>query len=311
MEPCIDLMIRAMKLVAEGKTIQPIRSGVFHPNMRGLLGMMPGYIGEPDWLGIKVTSVYPGNSGAHPGAHQGAVMLFDPASGTPMAFIEAGEITAIRTAAATAAATDVLARKDASTLGVFGYGEQARTHIRALPLVRRFEQTLVWGRDTEKLQRFCRAQSAELGLDITPARSAEHAATEADVLCLVTAAAEPIFTADWLRPGQHLNVVGSSIPSTSEIDVQTVARARYFVDYDESARVLAGDFRRARDTGVVTDEHLLGTVGDVLIGKVAGRRSGEDITLFKSLGMVSEDLVAADFVLKEAERLGVGVVVDW
>jgi ornithine cyclodeaminase/alanine dehydrogenase-like protein (mu-crystallin family) len=311
MEPCIDLMRTAMTLEAQGKAIQPIRTGIPHPNGRGLMGMMPGHIAEPDWLGIKVVTVYPGNFGTDLGSHQGVVMLFEPQNGTPVAIMEAREITAIRTAAATAAATDVLARQDARSLAVFGYGEQAHTHLQALPCVRKFDRIVLWGRDPEKTAAFCRQQSERLGREIEPVASAAEAVDVADVLCTATAAPEPFLQGTWLKPGQHLNVVGSSIPTTSEIDVEAVVRSRFFVDFRDSAMALAGDFRRAKAAGAVTDAHMLGTVGNVLAGQIPGRTGAEDITLFKSLGMVAEDLVSADFILKEAMRLGVGVEVDW
>jgi ornithine cyclodeaminase/alanine dehydrogenase-like protein (mu-crystallin family) len=308
---CIDLMRQAMRLVAEERTIQPIRSGVIHPGGQGLMSMMPGWTGDPDWLGIKVLSVFPGNFGTGKPSHQGIVLLFDTRDGAPRAILDAREITAIRTAAATAAATDALARRDVRTLAIFGYGEQAHSHLEAVPRVRRFERALVWGRDPEKTRAFCRDAAAHTDLELVPVESAEEAATAADVLCTTTAAREPFYRADWLRPGQHLNVVGSSVPTTAEIDVETVARTRFFVDFRDSALALAGDFRRAREAGAVTDDHIAGSVGDVLTGRVPGRTSDRDITLFKSLGMVSEDLLSADAILREAERQGAGQLVDW
>jgi len=311
MERCIELMRTAMSLVAKEQTIQPIRQSLRHPDGRGLMGMMPGYTADPEWLGIKVISVFPGNFGTDLGSHQGVVLLFDPRNGSPVAVLDGREITAIRTAAATAVATDALARKNVKTLAVFGYGEQAHTHIEAVPRVRGFERILVWGRDLGKATAFCQEESARHGRTITAIGSAEEAAVQADVICTTTAAKEPFFFAEWLRPGQHLNVVGSSVPITSEIDVETVARSRLYVDFKDSALALAGDFRRAKDAGAVDDSHILGSIGDVLTGKVAGRRSDEEITLFKSLGMVSEDIVSADFIYREAERRGVGELVEW
>lgn len=309
---CIDLTRQAMKLVAtEGGTIQPIRQGLWHPDKRGLISMMPGYTANPEWLGIKIMAVYAGNFGTEFGSHQGFVILFETKNGVPRAIMDGREITAIRTAAATAAATDALARRDTRTLAIFGYGEQAHTHLEAVPRVRSFERALVWGRDFEKAQSFCAAEQAHHPFPITAVRTAEEAAVAADVLCTTTAAKEPFFESRWLRPGQHLNVVGSSIPTTSEIDIETVARCRLFVDFKDSALALAGDFRRAKEAGAVGDDHILGSIGDVLTGRVAGRTSDQDITLFKSLGMVSEDLVSADFILAEAERRGVGQLVEW
>lgn len=311
MSRCVELMRHAMALGAQGKAIQPIRQSLNHPNGRGLLSVMPGYTAEPDWLGLKTVSVFPGNFGTELGSHQGVVVLFDPLNGSPVAIMDGRQVTATRTAAATAVATDALARGDARTLSIFGYGEEAHTHLEAVPLVRRFERILVWGRDWEKAQAFCAAQSEAQGREITPIRDAEEAAVEADVICTTTAAREPFFRADWLRPGQHLNVMGSSIPTTSEIEPEVVPRTRFFVDFKDSALELAGDFRRAKAAGLVDDDHILGSIGDVLTGKVAGRQADHDVTLFKSLGMIAEDLVAADEILRESRRRGVGVDVGW
>lgn len=308
---CVAQMRQAMTLVAtEGGTIQPIRQALWHPDKRGLMSMMPGYIADPEWLGIKVIAVFPGNFGTDLGSHQGIVALFDASNGAPRAILDGREITAIRTAAATAAATDVLARANARTLGVFGYGEQAHTHLEAIPVVRDIERALVWGRDFGKTRAFCKAEQAHHEFEIVPVARAEEVAA-ADILCTTTAATEPFFESRWLRPGHHLNAVGSSIPSTAEIDNETVARCRLYVDFRDSALALAGDFRRAKEAGLVGDDHIVGSIGDVLTGKAAGRRSDEEITLFKSLGMVAEDLVSADYVYREAERTGAGSVVDW
>lgn len=311
MDRCIELMRGAMSLVATDQAIQPIRQAVFHPARRGLMSMMPGYTADPDRLGIKVISVFPGNFGTGVGSHQGIVLLFETERGSPVAIIDGREITAIRTAAATAVATDALARRSVGTLALFGYGEQAHTHLDAVPRVRRFERVLVWGRDPARARAFCEAAARHGAANVQAAATPEEAAVAADVICTTTAAAEPYFKAEWLRPGQHLNVVGSSIPTTAEIDVETVARCRFFVDFRDSALALAGDFRRAREAGRVTDDHILGSIGDVLTGKVAGRTSDQDLTLFKSLGMVAEDLVSADYILREAERRGVGELVEW
>jgi ornithine cyclodeaminase len=309
MSRCIELMRTAMSLVAKNQAIQPIRQAVFHPDRRGLMSMMPGYTADPEWLGIKVISVFPGNFGSEIGSHQGVVLLFETKHGSPVALLDGREITAIRTAAATAVATGALARRDVKTLAIFGYGEQAHTHLEAIPEVRRFERVVVWGRDFAKAKAF--AAAAHAAVPVTAVASAEEAAVQADVLCTTTAAAEPYFKADWLRPGQHLNVVGSSVPTTSEIDVDTVARCRLFVDFKDSALALAGDFKRAKEAGRVTDAHIQGSIGDVLTGQVAGRTSDQDVTLFKSLGMVAEDLVSADWIFREAERRGIGQTVEW
>ena len=307
---CVDLMRKAMRLVAQGRARQPIRQMVAQTDGRGVLGWMPGYTDDPPWLGVKIVTVFPGNFGTAHGSHQGMVLLFETKNGAPKAIVEAREITAIRTAAATAVGTDVLARKTVKTLGLFGYGDQAHAHARAVPLVRKFDEILVWGRDFNRAHSFANELQGEVPCAIRAVKQAQEAA-EADVVCTLTASAVPVFQTQWLKPGHHLNLVGSSVPTACEVEPELVRRARYFTDYPDSARVLAAEFLRAREQGLVGDEHLLGGIGDVLEGKVPGRTSDTDITVFKSLGMVAEDLVSADFVLSEAQRRDVGQVVEW
>lgn len=306
MTDCIALMTEAFRAEAEGRTAQPIRAVVRADHGRGTLAWMPGAITGPDWLGIKVLTIFPGNFGTQLASHQGLMLLFDHADGRPVAIIDAREITAIRTAAATAAATDVLARRDARTLAIFGYGEQAATHLEAIRHIRAIDEVLVWGRDLAK----ARAFAERFGPGVRAVDTPEQAAA-ADILCLTTAAAEPYLQGTWLRGGQHLNAVGSSVATTSEVDPGTVARARVYVDFAESANLLAGDLKQAREAGLIGEDHVIGSVGDVIAGRVAGRASADEITYFKSLGMVAEDLVAADHILRCAERDGAGSLIDW
>ncbi len=310
MAKCIPLMRRAFEMVATGGTIQPIRQAVWHPDRRGMVGWMPGYTADPEWLGVKIVTVYPSNFGTEYGSHQGMVLLFETRYGAPVAILDGREITAIRTAAATAAATDALADGAVRTLGILGYGEQAAAHVEALLEIRPFDAVTVWGRDAERARRFAAEMAERHGAKVTATADA-RAAAGCDVVCTLTAAAEPILFAEWLRPGQHLNVVGSSIPTTSEVDEATIARGRLFVDFKDSALAHAGDFRRAKAKGQVDDQHILGCVGDVLLGRVPARVSPGDITIFKSLGMASEDLIACDFVLNEAIRRNLGEIVQW
>jgi ornithine cyclodeaminase/alanine dehydrogenase-like protein (mu-crystallin family) len=306
----IELARSAVTLVAQQRTVQPLRQITSQPLREGVLGIMPGYIADPEWLGAKVVSVFPGNTGSTLGAHQGMVILFDADTGTPRAIIDARAVTALRTAAASAVATDLLARDDVETLGILGYGEQAEAHLRAVPLVRRFSKIIIWGRDADKARRLAQKHSAVLSIPIEVAARAEDAAV-ADVICTTTSAREPIVMGHWLKPGQHLNVVGSSIPSTSEVDVETVVRSRLFVDFKSSALSLAGDIRNALRSGRIDHHHILGSIGDVLAGTVIGRNSNSDLTMFKSLGMVSLDLVTCAFLLEHAQATNRGQKLSW
>ena len=315
-EQCIPLMRQALRLAGSGGAMQPIRVVHAQPDGRGTMGLMPGYAADPRWFGIKVLTVFPGNFGTAMATHQGTVQLFDADTGALRAILDAREITAIRTAAATAVATEVLARKDAHSLAIFGYGEQGHSHAHALTTVKRFDSLVIWGRDLGRSLAFVAKLQKEFKdnenapKEIRATDSLEEAA-RADVICTTTAAREPFYRAAWLRPGQHINLVGSSIAATSEVEPEVVARSKYFVDFKDSALALAGDFRRARDAGLVDDSHIRGSIGQVLDGAVPGRTADSDITSFKSLGMIAEDLVTADFLLKEAERREVGAQIDW
>lgn len=308
MAECISLMRDAFRAEAEGRARQPLRSMVRALDDAGGLAWMPGAIAGPDWLGVKLISVFPGNSRTGQPTHQGVVMLMDAKNGAPKAILDAREITAIRTAAATAAATDVLAPREAKSLAVFGSGEQAHAHIAALRCVRPFTELRIWARNAEKAAHLAREYEREMAVHVEA--SAQNAA-KADVLCLTTAAPDPYFKGEWLRPGHHINVVGSSVPTTSEIDVETLVRPRLFVDFKESTLALGGDFKRAMETGRVSPSCINGTIGDVLIGRATGRRNDQEMTLFKSLGMVAQDLFAAAHVLSRAIEQGRGTDVEF
>jgi ornithine cyclodeaminase/alanine dehydrogenase-like protein (mu-crystallin family) len=310
MERCIALMRDALMLVSDQRAVQPIRRALVLPHGRGLVSLMPGYVEEPACFGVKVVSVYPGNHGTAHGSHQGAILLFDDAQGALEAVVDGRAVTAIRTAAASAAATDVLARRDAATLTICGYGDEAETHLAALTAVRDFERIVICGRSLFKAAAFAGTWSERMGRRIEASDDFE-ACANADVVTTVTAAATPFLLGRWLRPGTHLNVVGSSIPSTAEVDDEVVRRSRFFTDYTDSALELGGEIRGAIARGVVGADHILGCVGDVLTGKVAGRRSDDDITCFKSLGMVAEDLLSASFLLRAATAADAGTEVAW
>lgn len=308
MRDCIAAMRDAMTLTAAGRAVQPIRTALRLPTEGNLLGMMPGYIAEPESFGIKIISIFPNNFGTGLSSHQGLVVVFEPEHGSPVGILDAATITAIRTAASSAVATDVLARTDARSLGIFGYGEQAVEHLEAMLQVRPFDRVLVWGRSRDSAAAFAREQALRHGVEVAPASCEEAAAC--DILCTVTAAPEPFLKGAWLAAGTHLNVVGSGIRTTAEIDVEAVVRSRVFTDYTASALALGGDLKRAIDAGRIDASHIVGCVGDVLSGSVPGRRSPDEITLFKSLGMAAEDLIAAEFILRRAREDGVGLVLS-
>ena len=300
-EACIPLMREAMIALSQGRTRQLLRGIVDLPQGRAF-GVMPGAMLDGGEFGAKLVSVYPDNFDHGRPSHQGVVVLFDPDGGAPAAFLDGGEVTAIRTAAASAAATDALARPEASRLALLGYGEQAWRHFEAIRHVREIERVTVWGRSPERARAFA-ARCRDAGVDAAAEPSAEAAVAAADIVCTVTAAAEPILLSAWVADGTHVNAVGSSRAGPSEIDTALVARARCFADHREGVLAQGEEFRRARAAGLVDDSHLLGEIGEVMAGTLEGRRSPQDVTLYKSLGSIVQDLAAARFMLERVTRL--------
>jgi ornithine cyclodeaminase len=292
---CIPLMREAMIALSGGRTRQVLRSILDLPEGRAF-GVMPGAMLDDGIFGAKLVSVYPDNFAKGGPSHQGVVAMFDSATGAPSAILDAGEITAIRTAAASAAATDALARADARLLAILGYGEQAWRHVEAIRVVRDLEQVTIWGRSLERAQAFA-ARVRDIGLEAVAMTDVGGAVADADIICTVTAAAEPILESRWVADGAHINAVGSSRAGPAEIDNDLVARARFFADHREGVLSQGGEFLRAKAAGLIGDDHLLGEIGEVMGGRVAGRRSDSDITVYKSLGSIVQDLAAARHIL--------------
>jgi len=289
---CIPIVRQAMIAFSKGETRQHLRSII--PLANGhLFGIMPGALGESAAFGAKLVSVYPENFDQGRQSHQGLVILFEPATGAPVCVAHAGEITAIRTAAASAVAADALARTDARHLAILGYGEQAATHARALRKVRDIQAVRVWGRSLERAQDFCRRMSAELGIPFSVAADVEAAVSDADIVCTVSAAREPILKGSWVRPGTHLNLVGSSVAGPSEVDTELVARSRFIADSREGVLRQGAEFLRAKEAGAIDDSHIVAEIGQVLAGQIPGRTSETEITVYKSLGHVVQDLASA------------------
>jgi ornithine cyclodeaminase/alanine dehydrogenase-like protein (mu-crystallin family) len=291
-EVCIPVVRDAMIAFSKGETKQLLRQII--PLSEGrLFGIMPGALGAHAVFGCKILSVFAGNFAKGVPSHQGVVLLFDPESGAPVCILDAGEITAIRTAAASAVATDALARPDATRLAILGYGEQAHTHARAISKVRKLDHITIWGRSFERAQAFAAELQTELNVPLTPAPTVKICVVDAHIICTVTAAKEPILEGQWLRPGTHVNVVGSSYAGPAEVDNDLVVRSRFIADSREGVLAQGAEFLRAKQAGLVTDDHVVGEIGQVLAGDLPGRQSAEQITAYKSLGHIVQDLAAA------------------
>lgn len=297
-EDCIRLMREAMIALSRGETRQLLRSIIDLGGGRAF-GVMPGAI-DGNTFGAKLISVYPENFAAGKPSHQGIVTLFDPASGAPVAIIDASEITAIRTAAASAAATDVLARPGPSRLAILGYGEQAWRHVEAVRHVRPIVGVRVWGRSAEHAGAFAERVREQLGLEAEAAADVRAAVADADIVCATTAAPQPILALADVRAGTHINAVGSSRAGPAEIANDLVAAARFIADYRPGVLAQGAEFLNAKAAGLVDDDHVLGEIGAVMDGKLAARTGVDDITVYKSLGHIVQDLAAGWHVYRRA-----------
>ena len=296
MAEAIEVVQAAMVAVADGKANLPLRS-VMDIDGVNKLGIMPGAMRDPVLYGVKILSLFPGNPARGLSSHIGVVILFDADTGAPVVSMDADALTAIRTAAATAAATRVLARKDAQTLAIVGTGEQAESHIAALTQVRGIRDIRIAGRSPERAEDFVAAQAQHYpAITFAASPDVPTAVRGADIVCTVTSSAEVILQAEWIEPGTHVNAVGASIPSLQEIDSALVAQGRLFVDYKPSALAQARDIISAIDAGMMTEADICAEIGDVYRGLAAGRRAADEITVYRSLGIAAQDLFCADHV---------------
>jgi ornithine cyclodeaminase/alanine dehydrogenase-like protein (mu-crystallin family) len=303
MGECIEVMAEALASLARGEVHNPLRFVVRPPDAPSLMGLMPAYRGgqTPLW-GLKTVVIAPGNAARNMDLHQGFVALFDGETGETRALLNAGGITAVRTAAVSAVATRLLARDDARTLAILGAGIQGKANLEAMRAVRDFDRVVAWSRTPGRA-------AAELE-DVEEVATVEEALRDADVVVTATSAPEPILQRAWLKEGVHVNAVGSSIPTTRELDTETMRDAALFVDRRESTVNEAGDFLFPQREGAIGPEHIRAEIGELLIGSAEGRRSPTELTVFKSLGLAVEDLAAAEHVLRRAEAEDAGTVVS-
>ncbi|HKR62446.1 MAG TPA: ornithine cyclodeaminase family protein [Thermoanaerobaculia bacterium] len=286
MQECIAVMEDALRALARGEVHNPLRQGIRAPGAPGILGLMPSWRGGAQpYYALKEVCVFPENPKRGLDTHLGAVILHSGETGEPLAFINAAAVTAIRTAAVSAVATKLLARDDSSVLAILGRGVQAKSHREAIPLVRNIREIRMCGRG----------------------ESVEDAVRGADIIVTATSSREPILKREWIAPGTHINAVGSSIAAARELDVATVVESSLFVDRRESTVNESGDYLAAAGEGATIRAEL----GELLLGTAEGRKSADEITLFKSLGLAIEDLASAAFLYDKARRGNRGTFVEF
>jgi len=310
MTECIEVMDRAMRAFSSGEVIAPSRIIAPLGSDSGYFILMPGEMQSPPVYGVKIVGLHPGNPAQGRPAVQGFVTLFDRNTGAPIALVDGAEITTIRTAAASALATRELARQDASSHGIFGAGVQAASHLDSVCSVRDIQHVRIWARDKEKARQFAQQHGERTGIMVSAVKDPAEAAA-CDIVSLTTNSPVPVLRGAWLQAGTHLNLVGAHEPHDREADSDAVANSGIYVDSRQGALKEAGDILIPISEGKIKQQHIIGEIGEVLLGKAPGRLDRQQITMYKSLGMIAQDLFAAEHVLNNARKSGKGQFVEF
>lgn len=294
-EVCIPLMRQALVALESGAANQPLRSVIKLPDGEAF-GFMPAYLGADDYFGAKVLTAFHKNIGTEYPSHIGYVMLFESVHGSFVGMADATVITEMRTGAVSAVATDLLARKDASRLALIGAGAQARSHLVSIRCVRNITEAAVYDINPASAARFAREMTQAHGLPVTVADSAQACVKNADIICTLTPSKEPFLQKEWVAKGTHINAVGTFSPATREVTSGLVAAAKLYADYVPALLAESGEYLVPLQEGLIGPEHVVGSIGEVLMGKAPARENEEEITLFDALGLAVEDIVCAKYL---------------
>ena len=291
----IELMKTALIALSNGDVKQMVRP-VLPLYDRNLIGMMPAYYGTGKIAGVKILSVYPDNYKQSIPSHQGEMLVFETETGKVKAVVDADSLTGMRTAAVSAAVTAALARSEAKHLAILGAGLQGRRHLEAISLVRQLEGVTVWDLRPEAAVMYKQEMEEKLGIAVRVCSTVEEATKDADIICTLTPAQDPILFAKHVKAGTHINAVGACTPTARELSSDLMAQGRIFVDWKPAAILEAGDYLLALQEGAITEDAILGEVGQVLAGTLPGRNDDKEITIFEALGQAIQDLVIANYV---------------
>jgi ornithine cyclodeaminase len=303
---CIDVMARAFAALSRGEATMPLRQVLWLADKSGALGLMPAHLSGLGAVGLKAVTFFPRNEGTDIDSHQGAVLLFETGRGRLLAILDATSLTAVRTAAVSGLATRILAKEDAGDLAMIGSGVEARTHLEAMMAVRKLRRVRVASQSFARARAYAEREGSRLGVAIEPCGTVEDAVRGADIVCTVTSAREPVVRGEWLSPGVHVNAVGSSVATARELDTATVRRSRFFADHTAAALAEAGDLLIPLSNGEIERSHLLGDLGQLVVGEIPGRTSASDVTVFKSVGLAIEDIASAHHLYTRARAMGAG-----
>lgn len=307
---CIPLMEEMLKETSNGN-VRVLQRSMLHHENGNILALMPATIDSSGITGSKVI-IFPGPEARKNHTNQGIIPIFDVATGGLKAIIDGECITTIRTAATSAAATDALARKDSHTIGILGAGKLGRAHLEAISLIRPIQKAYIWDLYPGAVEAYVRDMSEKLPhIEIIPCTTPEAALRDADIICTVTKAAEPIVFAENLKVGVHINAVGACSATAREMATDVMQKARIFVDRREISLRDAGDLVIPINAGELTPEAIIAEVGEVLLGQNPGRISPDEVTLFETVGISAQDLASADLIYQKAIAANKGVWVTF
>lgn len=302
----VSAMETAIARFSAGEVLQPVRTVLMVGPTKAYFGLMPAYIPQPASLGAKLVTVYSGNAAKQLPSHLATIILLDPGTGALLALMDGRYITEARTAAVSAVSTRKLAKADAATLAIIGSGVQARSHLEAYAQVKALGEVRIWSPKHSSRDQFVTEMRSHVSMPLRATATAEEAVRGADLIVLVTSSPTPVIEDAWVSPGAHVVCVGACRPDQREMPPALVARARLYVDSRAAALVESGDIVQGIKDGLFGPDHVRGELGEVVLGRVAGRSDDQQITIFKSLGMAVEDVVAADLVYRRAVEAGIG-----
>jgi ornithine cyclodeaminase len=313
MAEAIGAVKEAYAQLSAGQAVVPLRTPVEVEQREAVTLFMPAYLARSDALGAKIVSVFPGNPAQGLPLIHAVVLVVDAETGRPTALMDGTYLTALRTGAASGAATDLLARPDARVAAIFGAGAQARTQLEAVCTVRAIDKVWVYDVAPGTAQAYAeemRERGQPIPDNIAVAKSPAEAVRQADVICTATTSSQPVFDDADLKPGAHINGVGSYTPEMQEVPAETVARARVIVDSRTASLAEAGDLIVPMKQGLITEAGIHGEIGEVAGGRIAGRSSAQEVTFFKSVGVAVQDVSVAELVLQRAAELDLGIQVE-
>ena len=309
MNDTVNILEKAFADLSNGNAVLPQRTPITTPNHNCLALFMPAYLKGIGALGAKVVTVYKDNIPKYNlPTIMGTIILLDEKTGAPVALMDGGYLTAMRTGGAAGLATKFLARKDANVHALFGTGGMARTHAWAVNCVRKIEKLILYSLDPKEKQiAFKKSLEDIICSEIIFADSAKEAIEQSDIVTLITSAKDPIIDGDWIKPGTHINGVGSHSPAMREIDSKTVLKSKIVCDSIDACKAEAGDFIIPANNGEWNWEKIHSSLGDVITNKISGRENVNEITLFKSVGLAIQDLSTALHVYQKANEMNVGL----